>query len=829
MAEAQSPRLDRFFTALSRGQRERPWLFLLVGLALALGSAPLILKLKLDTSFVALLPDDKPSVRDMNAASARVGGLTTLTLVLESSETDALTRFARDLVPRLSRMEAERVYSVEWNVGEYEDFVIAHKHLYAGLDDLREIHDALTARLEYERARANPFYIPLDDPPEAPEAVIARMQKRADEARAKQARFPGGFYLHPDGDFLVIFVRTDLSGGDFAGTNRLLDAIRHEVRALGPEHYAPDLQLEFAGDVMHAREEHQAIKSELVLATALTFALTLLVIYLFFRNLRAIPMLGLSVAIPAAIAFGAAYLTVGALNTSTAFLGSIVVGNGINPNIIWLARYFEERRKGLSMADALYTTHRTTFEATISVAVASSISYGSLVVTDFRGFRDFGVIAGTGMLICWLGSILVLPPLVVLAEKLRPLVRDGEKERKAVFGTLVFKAMSFSPKTTLVLVTVFTVVCGVFIARAVANDPMEYDFRKLKSADRGSTRVTQLHTRMHEFIPRSGTGNGIALVVDRREDAAPLVEDLERRRASGAPFGRVRSIDDLLPHDQEAKIEVLGQIRAQLEEAKQFASDEQRRRIEEMEPPVDLRPIAAEDLPESVARLYTERDGTRGRIVMVEGAEGRSIWDGKYLVEWAHALREARLPDGRRPYVVGRAPVFADMLESMLADGPKAIAVSMVLTAAIVFMTFRRKKHGALALSSLTLGLTWMLGVMAMLGMKLNFLNFVSIPISCGNGADYSLNVMKRYVQEPEGEAGVRAAVEDSGGAVVLCSMTTIIGYMSLHVSANQALRSFGAAMTISELCCLLAAVITLPAYLLVRTRARPGGEPQPN
>jgi hypothetical protein len=55
-----------------------------------------------------------------------------------------------------------------------------------------------------------------------------------------------------------------------------------------------------------------------------------------------------------------------------------------------------------------------------------------------------------------------------------------------------------------------------------------------------------------------------------------------------------------------------------------------------------------------------------------------------------------------------------------------------------------------------------------------------------------------------------------SGGAVVLCSLTTIVGYTSLYVSANQAMNSFGLAMAISEVTCLMAAVLTMPAVVLI-------------
>jgi predicted RND superfamily exporter protein len=49
--------------------------------------------------------------------------------------------------------------------------------------------------------------------------------------------------------------------------------------------------------------------------------------------------------------------------------------------------------------------------------------------------------------------------------------------------------------------------------------------------------------------------------------------------------------------------------------------------------------------------------------------------------------------------------------------------------------------------------------------------------------------------------------------------MTTIVGYTSLYVSANQAMNSFGLAMAIGEVTCLLAAVLTMPAVIILLRR----------
>ena len=63
--------------------------------------------------------------------------------------------------------------------------------------------------------------------------------------------------------------------------------------------------------------------------------------------------------------------------------------------------------------------------------------------------------------------------------------------------------------------------------------------------------------------------------------------------------------------------------------------------------------------------------------------------------------------------------------------------------------------------------------------------------------------------------------LQHTGTAVALCSLTTIIGYSSLLLSHNRALRSFGLLADLGELTCLAAALLVLPAMVgFARRRA---------
>lgn len=819
--------LGIFLERLAAAQTRRAATFVVVAFLIAGAAFPVMRRLGLNSDWTALLPSNKPSVRDLERARGRVGGLATLTVMIESHNIPAMQRFASALVPRLEALRGDehKVRTVDWNVAAYEDFVSEHRFLYANLTDLTEIRDALQQRVDYEHARVNPFAISLDDeePPE-PREVIERIEARAREGRQKLARFPGGYYVHPEGDLLAIFLRTDISGGDAAGAARLIDTVQHEIDALRPTSFAADMKVEYAGDLIVGREEHDAIQKELVIATSLTIILVLVAIFVFFLRARALVVLGLGMIPPLVCTFALAKITVDYLNTSTAFLGSIVVGNGINPLIIWLGRYFEERRRGCDVGTAIKETHMNSFAGTASASIAAALSYGSLVITDFRGFRDFGVIGGAGMIISWFSMLLVLPALCALYERFRPMQIAAGKNRGGVYGRFFSKLVFGSPRAVVFLASMLAMASLVVTGIAIAKDPLEYDFRNLRSVRQTSSRASQGNARVGDIVGRGATGDAIYILVNRREDAPRLRTELERRREhENAPFGRVSSIDDLLPHDQPEKIELLNEIRSLLLSARRFANETDQRRIDENLPPEHIETIDENDLPEAAARPFTEKNGTRGTILAVESKEGSTTWDGRYLIAWANSLREVRLPGMDAPILAGRAPVFADIIEVILVDGPKAVLASLLATLVVIALTFRRSSDRFYTFVSLLFGILWMTGLMSALGMKLNFLNFVAFPITFGIGVDYGVNVIRRFVLERDAgkplEDALHCAIEETGGAVILCSLTTVIGYLSLWTSANLALNSFGEAMGISEVTCLTAAGIVVPAILLLRIR----------
>ena len=110
------------------------------------------------------------------------------------------------------------------------------------------------------------------------------------------------------------------------------------------------------------------------------------------------------------------------------------------------------------------------------------------------------------------------------------------------------------------------------------------------------------------------------------------------------------------------------------------------------------------------------------------------------------------------------------------------------------------------------------------LHIKINFINFIAFPITFGIGVDYAVNVMARYLRD--GKRDVGGAIRGTGGAVGLCSVTTILGYSSLLFAQNLGLFTFGLLAVLGELTCLSTAMVVLPAALQLTRRSTTPPEP---
>lgn len=830
-------RFQHFLLRLGILQVRRPSVPLLASLAITVVAALLAVRLELRTKFDQLLPQHKPSVVELHRIADRTAASSRIFVLLEGNDTATLRAMGDAMVPRLRAIGTPWVASAEDGVHDARAFLLSRAGLFASVDELKKLSAEVDDR--WDRAMSKAIGSDLDE--EEPEKDFATLEKEfatGGRARELDKRFPDGYYQSADGHALVVLVRSTALSGDLDLSRETERRVKDVVSDVARDPRFASVRVGYAGDLITSLYEYGIVRDDLTSVGLIGCGLVLLVVLIYFARVRALVTMAATIGTGLAWTFGVTYLAIGHLNVATGFLFSIVAGNGINFGIIYLSRYLEARRDGEDVESSVQTATRETWLATLTAALAAGAAYGSLAITEFRGFKHFAVIGAAGMILCWAATYLVTPPVIALIERVTPFVAD---ERNSLLARLRTRGSRYdapfaflvprAPRTLAAIGLITTVLGFIGLARWAVSDPMEYDLRRIQ-VDRNTSADIYRVSDVAKGIVGTKTEGGMLVLVDRLDQVQPLQRELEKKRDAAPPgdkpFEAVHTLLDFVAPDQEAKLPILNAVRDKLVRAhdKGFISDEDWNKLARYVPPKDLRAYGTADLPEDIARPFTEKDGTRGRLVFVEPAAGRDEDDLHYLLLWADAFRETRLPNGEVLRGSGRAVIFADMLRAVIADVPKAVAASLGLTIATVLITFRRGGRAAWVLAALGVGIAWMGAYLAVTHTRINFLNFIALPITFGIGADYAVNVMQRY--ESSG-GNVAAVLRSTGGAVVLCSLTTVVGYLALVRSINQAVRSLGVVAVIGEIACLAAALIVLPAALLVRERMQRVRTPRPS
>jgi predicted RND superfamily exporter protein len=508
------------------------------------------------------------------------------------------------------------------------------------------------------------------------------------------------------------------------------------------------------------------------------------------------------------------------LNSNTAFLASVIVGNGVNFGVILLARYVEERRANHGIEDSLVTAIWGSRAGTIVAALAAATAYGSLMLTQFRGFHQFGVIGAVGMVACWAMAFLLSPSLIAWLDR-DGSSRTGGAHRPVIMGR-VADLVQRHPTPILVVAGLLTLL-SLWSVRTIDGSWIEYDFSQLRRSDSRVSGEAYWGHRMDDLLGRYLTP--LVVLTDSPQATERVSKELKASAQSGVLkdfVSEVQDRNDVIPTQQPEKLAEVAQIRAIFTpRLRAELSADQRTAVEPYLPPDSLHVLQADDLPHTLTAGLRERSGRLDRSVLVYPKPSDAAWHGDALATFTNELRRIGGSDARP---AGSIPLSADIISSITRDGPLATLAALAGVLILVTVIFRFSRSTLLILGSLIVGVLWLAALTLLFKVKINFCNFIAFPITFGIGVDYAVNVMARYRQT--GERDVLDAIRSTGGAVAVCSLTTIIGYGSLLLAKNHALFLFGLVAVLGEVTCLVSAVVVLPAVLARRTKRSVTSEP---
>ncbi len=809
---------------------DRPWLFLLAALVLTGLSIERATHLEVRSSFEELLPVDVPSVKQIKELARRVGGDGTVLVLVEALDGTQGLKAAERLADVLSRdflaLGPKEIRSVEGSMAPTRDWFEDHWPLFAPLPDLVKARDSVRDQVRKAKVAANPLAVSLDDEEPAAatpsNALLDPKQKLPRELVAERFdRYLDGYLVAPDHRSVTVVVRPTGTSLDVTQAKALVGRMQAVVNRHASEIAQARLRVGFGGTFPLFIADYEAIINDVFGTALLVTTLVLLSIFLFFRDARSVLALGLAVLIAVAITFGLTQLVIGYLNTQTAFLGAIVVGNGINYGLIYLARVKQLRWKGRSLRDACMEGAQTTAHATLLASAATSISFGTLVIAANRGFRDFGFIGGIGMLLCWISTFVLVPPLLYAYEKIRgaPKQKADVTHERLERGLGVFFAR---PRLIVSLFAVLAIASAVLFLRALPH-AMERNLDNLSNEIKGHDQLKADHERANSGLGKSIAGS-VALM-DSWADADQFC-DVIHERMKQKPYDELISgcdtLSSVVPRQQTEKLAVIHDIIRELpDRVIARAPLDQRERLRTVRDQLAAqRPVSPADVEKQAPSLldrFRERNGAIGNLAVVTAAPNARTELAGNLRNFVKGVRDVQV-GGKGWDATGENVIFADLLDNIDREGPRTTFLSFAGVFILVFIFFRRLRTSLEVVGTLTVGIILMCGAATMLGLKINFFNFIVFPITFGIAVDYGANVAAR-IHERGGQ--VLASLAEVGPAVALCSWTSIIGYGSLLQAANRALRSFGWYAMVGEVTTIVTALILLPAlFLLARPAA---------
>src|SRR5713226_6489271 len=445
-------RTGRLLRRLVRWSSRRPILTVLLSLILAgLSVGYTVHTLTFKTSGRDLLPPNASYVVRYNQYAREFGELEDIVVVIEARTFEAAKAYAAQLVHglRLSPLKFPRVaYRIDPKRFE------GRQLLYLPTEELMEIRERIFDHQEFmESFAGDPSLARLVEGANAAMAsafvsnlfdlglersggentkflqvvldqIAGRLERPTPYRSPWETLFSlgdrspdAGYFLSDDKSLLFVLVETPHGDkGSFVSDRRAIEIIRGVMADLKPDF--PNVQAGVTGGPTLSNDEMTAAFHDSSMATVLAFALTLLVILLAFGRVGK-PLLMLAVlAATLAWSIGIITLTVGHLTIFSVMFISIVIGIGIDYGIYFLFRYEEEIFLGRNLKEALELTAARTGPGILLGALTAGATFYVLMLTDFRGIQELGFIAGTAILMAWLGMMTLFPALLMLVDRL---------------------------------------------------------------------------------------------------------------------------------------------------------------------------------------------------------------------------------------------------------------------------------------------------------------------------------------------------------------------------------------------------------------------------
>ncbi len=618
------------------------------------------------------------------------------------------------------------------------------------------------------------------------------------------------YFLSRDGRVLIIIAEPARPVTDMAFARKLVAAINDARKGF-------TVRISCTGAHLSAVSDEAVFKENVLVAVLTSLVVVLAIFFAAYRRFLPtllIPLILVFGIVPAVAVTGLIHPTLSVI--SLAFT-SLIIGLGTDYPIHLYDRFHFERSRGRSTEEALRLATVDTGHALFTSATTTAIPFLCLVLSDVRALAELGLLVGLGGVFSLYSTLFFLPPLLIFMEKRFPrkqyvplpafslgaVWRSGRGHRR--------KTASFS---------ILAVLC---LLLAATNISFESELKNLQPRS-SEAFITQENMERHLSI----SPKQLIVAVEGKD----LAGVLEKGGRVDAMAGKYRELGEIVSFSSLGQ--VINNVAAQQKVVEELARHPVGGRLDaSLSNAMVKQGFAVEqfrDYIDSLARL------DHVEIVPVgEGLDRLSNSPFRGIVE-RHLIHNG---GGYHllTYLNYRGPEFrqAAFLQELRSVDPSARATSVDLVSDQLAESVRRSfiwgliAGGALVLFLLVshfntmagifytlfplyAGIISMLGLMALFGMRLNFMNVMVLVTIIGMGSDYGLHMAHR-VRNCAGDE-CRERYIQAGRAVLLSCLTNIVGFGSLVFTDYGALASIGWATNFGIVAITLFTLVTLPAFM---------------
>ncbi len=167
----------------------------------------------------------------------------------------------------------------------------------------------------------------------------------------------------------------------------------------------------------------------------------------------------------------------------------------------------------------------------------------------------------------------------------------------------------------------------------------------------------------------------------------------------------------------------------------------------------------------------------------------------------------------------GYGYVRSELANKVLTGTYYSLGIALLVIFILLSIIFRSAIAGLLGIIPLSISVLILFGIMGLTGVRLDIATALLSSVMIGVGVDYTIHFLWRYREERRQNRFPREAlittITTTGRGIIFNALSVIVGFVVLIISSFTPIRFFGILVVVSILCCLIGALVVLPAILL--------------